>query len=193
MPQADRLKPGDTIGVPRSSLLRVDEMPTAVLLPASFVALAAEWLLFAVADRLDAAGINACGRQGILDGAGALVAQSQVVVRRSALVAMSFNRKAHVRMLIEELSVGLNGGLLIGANIGLVVIEIDVLDVLREQILIRDGRSRRRRRWRCLRDSQPRSRFLRSTGTFGSQVICRRVGRRHALRTVRLYGANAID
>src|SRR5690349_10099585 len=107
-------------------------MATAVLLPASFIALCAEGLLFAVADGLDAAGIDAGGSQRILDCAGALVTQSQVVVRRSAFVAVSFNREVHIGMLIEELSIGLNRGLLIGANIGLVVIEVDVLDILRE-------------------------------------------------------------
>lgn len=173
MPPSDTLKSGDAFGVPHNRLLCVDEMPTAVLLPASFVALAAEGLLFAVADRLHAAGIDTGCSQRILHGAGTLVTQSQVVVGRSALVTVSFNREVHVRMLIEELRVGLYRGLLIGANVRLVVIEIDVLDILREQILIRDGWSRRRRwRW-CLRDGQASSRFLRSTRTLRGQVIGR--------------------
>ena len=151
---------------PPICLLRIQEMPTAVLLPASFIALAAEGLFLAVADRLDAAGIDARCRQCILDSAGTLVAQSQVVIRRSAFVAMPFNREVHARMLIEELGIGLNRGLLVATNIGLVVIEVDVLNILSEQILIRDGRSRWRR-WRgCLRDGQSCSRLLRSTRTF---------------------------
>ncbi len=193
MPHIDRLKTGDAIDVPRISLLLIDEMPTAILLPASFVAFAAERFLFPVADRLDAAGINARSSQSVLDCAGALVAQGQVVICRSTLVAMPLNREVHVRMLIEELRVGLNRGLLIGANIGLVVIEIDVLDILREQVFIRYGRGRRWRRWWRLRYGQARRRFLGSAGTFRRQVVGRRIGGRYALRTVRLHGANAID
>ena len=175
------------------SLLRIDEMPTTVLLPASFVALAAEGFFFAVADRLDAAAIDTRCRQRIFDRAGALVAQSQVVVCRATLVAVSFNREVHIRMLIEELCIGLNRGLLIAPNLRLVVIEVDVFDVLREQVFVRDGwRRRRRRRW-WLCNCQPRRRFLRATRTFGSQMIGGGVRRRNTLRTVWLHGAYAID
>ena len=50
---------------------------------------------------------------------------------------MSLNCKVNVGMLVEELSVRLDGGLLIGAKVRFVVIEIDVLDGLTEEILLR--------------------------------------------------------
>ena len=43
-------------------LLLIDEMTAAVLLPASFVAFAAEWFLLAEADHIDAASIDGCYR-----------------------------------------------------------------------------------------------------------------------------------
>src|ERR1019366_5731466 len=47
---------GDACGVPRQSLLLINEMAAAVLLPASFVAFCAEGLFLAVADGFDPAG-----------------------------------------------------------------------------------------------------------------------------------------
>src|SRR5690242_21486859 len=81
--------------VPRDLLL-INEMAAAVLRPARFVGFSAERFLFAVADRLDAAGIHARLYQCVLDGIGAVVAQSQVVLGGPALVAMSLNGEVHV-------------------------------------------------------------------------------------------------
>src|SRR5271166_5411993 len=111
-------------------------MPTAVLLPASFVAFGAERFFLTVADRLDTTSIDSQSSQRIFHRAGTLVTQGQVVVGRSALVAVSFNRKIHVRMLTEVLRVGLDRCLLVATNVGLIVIEIHILDVLGEQVLI---------------------------------------------------------
>src|ERR1700758_5198402 len=136
-------------------------MTTAILLPASFVAFGAERFFLAVADRLDAAGADAERGQGALDGARTLIAQRQVVLGGTALVAVSFNREVHVRMLREELRVGLDRGLLVAANVGLVVVKVDVLHVLVEQVLI--GHVRRWRRWRWrLGHGQSRRRLLRA-------------------------------
>ena len=53
-------------------------------------------------------------------------------------------------MLVQELRVGLHRTLLIAANISLVVVEVDILDVLAEQVFVREPiggwLSRRRRR-----------------------------------------------
>src|SRR5882672_9614712 len=111
-------------------------MPAPVLLPARFVALRAERLFFAVADRLDATGVYASRHQSTLHRAGALVAQCDVVFRGTALVAMSFDSKAHIRMSVQELHVGLERTLLITADVRLVVIEINILNILAEQFLI---------------------------------------------------------
>src|ERR1035437_2640558 len=182
---------GDACGVPRQSLLLINEMAAAVLLPASFVAFCAEGLFLAVADGFDPAGADAAPRECILHGTGALVAQSQVIVSRSALVAVSFNRDVYVGMLIEELHVGLQRRLLVTANVGLVVVEVNILHVLAEQVLVRHRR--RWRRWRRLGYGKPRSGFLAAARSFGRQVIGRRIRRGDALRTVGLHRSNAID
>src|SRR5579862_4427792 len=177
---------------PPQSLLLVDEMAAAILLPTSFVAFGAERFFFAVADRLDAAGADAKRGQSGLNRARALIAQRQVVLGGTALVAVSFNREIHVRMLSEELRIGLYRRLLVSANVGLIVVKIDVLHVLIEQVLIghiRGGRRRRRR----LRHRQTRRRFLRTARAFGDQVISGRIARRNALRSIRLHRANAVN
>src|SRR5579864_2368223 len=116
-------------------------MAAAVLLPTGFVGFQAERLFFAVADRLDACRAYPGGGQGAFHGRGALVAQRQVVFRGAALVAVALNREVDIGMLIEESRVGLHRSLLIAANVGLVVVKIDVLDRLSEQILVGRRRS----------------------------------------------------
>src|SRR5712671_4857675 len=72
-------------------LLLINEVPAPVLLPARFVTLRAERLFLAVANRLDAACIYAGRNQSTLHRAGAFVAQCDVVLRGTALIAMSFD------------------------------------------------------------------------------------------------------
>jgi hypothetical protein len=52
---------------------------------------------------------------------------------------VSFNRDVDIGMLREELHVGLHGRLLVAANIGLVIVEVNILHVLTEQLLVRHG------------------------------------------------------
>src|SRR5579863_6254922 len=126
-------KEGDAdIGAPPLPSLLKNEVAAAVLLPASFIALCAEGFLLAVADRLYAAGTDAACGQRVLHCAGTLVAQSDVVFGRPALVAVSLNRDVHIGVLAEELDVGLHRSLLVGADIGLVIVEINIFDVLIE-------------------------------------------------------------
>src|ERR1700723_2938005 len=120
-----------------SRLLLIDKVATAVLLPTGLVFFQAERFLLAVADGLDAAGVDSGGGQGIFYRAGALIAQRQVVFGRAAVVAVSFNRKADVRVLVEEEHVGLNGSLLIATNVGLVVVEVNVLDSAPKEVFFR--------------------------------------------------------
>src|SRR5712692_1533155 len=136
-------------------------MAAAVLLPASFVAFRAERFFLAVADRLDAAGTDGSGCERILHRRGALVAESQVVLRRPALVAVSLNRDIDVGMLVQEHYVGLNRALLVGANVRLVIIEVNVLHALGEQFLFRRSGGNRRW-WRRLRYSNARCSLLRA-------------------------------
>src|SRR6516165_5446777 len=168
-------------------------MPAAVLLPASFIALGAEWLLFAIADRLDAAAVDSQRYQDVLHGAGALITQGQVVVGRSALIAVPFDGDVDVGVLPKELRVRLHGGLLIGTDIRLVVVEVHVPDVLVEQVFFADRGSRRRRWRRRLRYRQACRGFLGSTCPFRGQMIRRRIGWRDALRAVGLHRADSID
>src|SRR5208282_4345535 len=120
-----------------NSLLLINKVAAAVLLPTGFVVFQAERFLLAVADCLDTAGVHSGRGQGILHRTGALVSQGQIVLGRAAVIAMSLDRKVDVGMLVEKKHVGLYGSLLIGAYVGLVVVEINVLDALTEQILVR--------------------------------------------------------
>src|SRR5215472_6058466 len=106
---------------------------------------------------------------------------------------MSFDREIEVGMLAQELHVSLNGGLLVRTNVRLVVVEVHILDVLTEQVLVGNRGSRRRWRRRWSGNGQSRRSFLRSTRTLGDEMIRARIGRRNALRPVRLHRSNAVN
>ena len=61
-------------------LLLIDEVAAAVLLPTGFVGFHAERLFLAVADRLDAVGVNSSSNQCVLHGGGTGIAKGQVVL-----------------------------------------------------------------------------------------------------------------
>src|ERR1700675_484964 len=105
---------------------------------------------------------------------------------------MSLDSEVDVGMLTEELSVRLNGSLLIGAQVRFVVIEIDVLHALTKKIFFggrrwRSGLSDRRRS-----NSEARSSVLSATSTLGGEVIGGGIGRAHLLRATGLNGADAV-
>src|ERR1700719_4395681 len=154
----------------RDQLLLINEMAPSILLPAGFIGLSAEGFLLAVADRFDAADWDSGLGQRSFHGNCALVAQSEGVLRGSAFVTVTLNREIHVGVLTEELSVSLDRTLLVATNVGLVVIEVNVLDARREQILFRGRRSGSGWR-RRLSDSNARGRFLRSAGSLGRQMV----------------------
>ena len=105
---------------------------------------------------------------------------------------MSLNREADVGMLLQEACIGLNSGLIAGANIRLVIVKVDVLHVLREQLFIAH-RSLCRRRWRRRRIYRyPSGCGLSSAIALGSQCVRGRVSWAHLLRPTRLYGAYAL-
>src|ERR1700722_19279487 len=175
------------------TLFLIDKVTASILLPAAFVFFHAERFFFAVADDLNAIGADSGRNQSALHGRGPLIAQCQVVFGRAAGIAVSLNRKVNVGMLVEELSVRLDGGLLIGAKVRFVVIEIDVLDGLAEEILLRSGW----RRSSCCRgrrsDGEARRGVLGSAGTFGSEMIRGGIGGINLLRSAGLNRANAVD
>ena len=146
-------------------------MATTVLLPASFVAFGTERFLFAVADHVHAAGIDGCHRQCILHGRCALFAQGNVVFDGSPLVAVPLNREVDIGVLIEEEHIGLQSRVLIGAKVGLVVIEIDVLDILREQFFIGWSCRRLWRRRGRRSDRKASSGVLRPACSLCGQVV----------------------
>jgi len=107
-------------------------------------------------------------------------------------VAVTLNREIHVGVLTEELSVSLDRTLLVATNVGLVVVEVNVLDARREQIFFRGRRSSRS--WRCrLSDRNARGRFLRPASSLGSQVVSGRLRWSHLLRAAGLHSADAIN
>src|ERR1700678_2046377 len=111
-------------------------MATAILRRTGFVGFLAERLLHTVADRLDVACTDPRLHQRALDTARTTVAQSQVVLSGSAFVAVSLDNEVNIGMLRQESDIRLNRTLLIRTNIRFVVIEVNVLDVLREQLLV---------------------------------------------------------
>src|SRR5580704_6416493 len=110
-------------------LLLIDEVTAAVLLPAGFVFFHTERLFFAVADGLDARGIDSSRHKSALYRRSALVAESQVVFRRATRVAVAFDGEVDVGMLIQELRIRLDRRLLVATNVRLVVFEVDILHV----------------------------------------------------------------
>src|SRR5260370_41498273 len=83
-------------------LLGADEVAAAILLPARFVVLVAEGLFLAEADGADAIGGDAQGNEILLDGAGAAIAEREVVFGGPGLVAMAFNGHANLRVVAQE-------------------------------------------------------------------------------------------
>src|SRR5258706_4942351 len=98
---------------------------------------------------------------------------------------MSFNREIDAGMLIEELRVGLDGSALIAADVGLVIVKINILHGLPEQVFLRSRGSRSHRR-RRLCDSESRGGLLSSARAFGYQVIGGRIGGSDLVRSAGL-------
>src|SRR5258706_3226324 len=113
-------------------LLGADEVAAAILLPARFVVLVAEGLFLAEADGADAIGGDAQGNEILLDGAGAAIAEREVVFGGPALVAMAFNGDANLRGVAQE--VGGFGERLAGIRTDCSPVEIEtgLLDILSE-------------------------------------------------------------
>src|SRR5260370_40211098 len=129
-------------------------MTAAVLLPAGFVALRAEGLLFAEADGAEAVGGNAQRNNVLLDGVGPANAQGQVVFRGAAFVAVAFDGRFEPRIVLQEVRGCRERGAGIRPNVGLVVVEIGIAHSSCEEFVVRvPGRRRRRWRRRGRRDS----------------------------------------
>src|SRR6266851_1752073 len=171
-------------------LLSADEVAAAILLPAGFVVLVAEGLFFAEADRADAIGGDAQRNEVLLDGAGATIAEREVVFGGTTLVAVAFDGHAKLRVVAQEV-----GGLgecfaSVRANVGFVEVEIGVTDFLvEERIPVRLGRlfDRRRRNG----DVDARGGVCGTAGAISGNGISRGIGRRPGGGAFRVYGAYA--
>src|SRR5271156_4643879 len=124
-----------------------DEVRAAILLPARFVMLGAERALFAPARCFHAVRRDAERNQVVLRGFGASLAQTQVVFRGSALVAMAFDGDVNLRIGTQELGIFGQSGAGVLAQIGLIELEVRILDVLVEQVAHVRRRKVRRPPW----------------------------------------------
>src|SRR4051812_3132075 len=109
---------------PSKLLLGADEVAAAILLIAVFGRLHTEGLFFAEADGIDAIGGDAQRDQVLLGGAGAAIAESEVVFGGTALVAMAFNGDALGRVVAEILGGFAESGASVGTNVGLVEVKV---------------------------------------------------------------------
>src|SRR5208337_1108446 len=99
-----------------------------------------------------------------------------------------------IRMLLQEVDISLQRALLVGANVRLVVVEVNVLYVPGEQFLV--GRDRRRwwrRRRRQRSHGNLRRSRLRPAGSFGRQSVGGGTVGRDRLRSTCLNSPDGID
>src|SRR5260370_41145897 len=150
-------------------------MTAAVLLPAGFVALRAEGLLFAEADGAEAVGGNAQRNNVLLDGVGPANAQGQVVFRGAAFVAVAFDGRFEPRIVLQEVRGCRERGAGIRTNVGLVVVEIGIAHSSCEEFVVR-GPHWRRRRWRRRVHRDRRGGGGGAAGTRGGNCGSRRGG-----------------
>src|ERR1700686_3928772 len=150
-------------------LFFVHEVSAAVLLPAAFVRLGAERLLLAVADGLNTITANSSLDERVLHRVRAAGAEGKVIFGRAALVAVSLDRDVDVGVLLQELCIALQRALLVRAHIILVVIEVNVLYVSREEFLFRSVRSCWRRG--CGVDGYASGGFLGSAGSLSDEMV----------------------
>src|SRR5216683_1314771 len=123
-------------------------MAATVLLPAAFLALRAERLFLAVADGAQPVCGNSERDDVLLHGAGAAIAEAQIVFRGAALVTVSFDGRLDLRVVLQEIR-GFRERLAgIGTNVRFVVIEICIAHFLQEELIEGGLRGRHRRRRR---------------------------------------------
>src|SRR2546423_4480608 len=163
-------------------------MAPAVLLPAALVVLAAELLFLAEADGVQSVGGNAQRDEVLLDGARAAIAKREVVFGGTALVTMTFNGDAHLRIIAQEFGGLPEGFASIGANVPLIEVKIGIAHFLEEEFIqVRSGRRCRRRR---SFDRDTRCGRRRTTRTAGGDGVLGGIGRRNFCRSLSVYGTH---
>src|ERR1035441_6733476 len=109
------------------------EMISPVLLPALLIGLGTEGLLLSKADDPDPAGGNAIADERMLKRLSAHLPKCDVVLRRPTFVAVPFDHKLHVRVLDQECRILFGHGRVLRTEVGLVVVEVDVLHTRSEE------------------------------------------------------------
>src|SRR5258708_6476605 len=125
-------------------------MAATVLLPASLVARGAERLLLAEAGGVEAIGTDAQRLEILLDGIGPANAKTQVVLRGAALVAMAFDGCFDRRVGFQEVRGFGESGAGVRTDIGLVVVEIGILNFSLKELVVRGPFRLFYWRWRCI-------------------------------------------
>src|SRR5580704_18389232 len=95
-------------------------------------------------------------------------------------------------MLLQELGIFRQRALLVGAYVGFVVVEEDVLHTLREEFFFGGVRSGWRRSGRRV-DGDTSGGILRSAGAFRDEMIGHGFDWSELLRAARFHGAETID
>src|SRR5208282_4121752 len=175
-----------------SALLLFGEVVAPILAPALFVLGVAERLFLAVTDGLESLLGDAEIQKCLLDGGGALVAQRQVVFLGAAFVAVTLNHHVKTLVLLQELSVLLEPGHLVRANVVAVVVEKDVLDGGGEQLLVAGSGLGRPRGIGSVHGHARRG-AARAAGAFGHQLVGGGVRRIDGPRAGCRDGAQVLD
>src|SRR5262249_43317779 len=163
------------------------EVIMPVFLPAILVGFTADLLFLAVANGLELRRADAARAQGLHRGRGAPFSQGQVVHRGATLVAVALDLDLPAGVLADNLC-GLSQSLLrFGPQVGLVVVEVNVLYRLAENFVIRWRRRWRWWwRWRRSGDAHGSGGILRSGRALCAKVIGGSVVRINGLGTARV-------
>src|SRR6266850_8597510 len=167
----------------RSGLVRLHEVTATVLLPASLSVLQAERLFLAVADGAQPVWRDAERHEELLHGAGAAVAEAEVVFRRTTLIAVAFDGYLEPRILFQEIRGCRERGAGVWTNISLVEVEIGIAHFSQEEFVVR-GPCWRRRRWRWRIHGDGCGGGSGTAGTGGRDRVGRRIGGRNLCRTL---------
>src|SRR5437660_9296889 len=152
---------------PAGQLFLQHKMAAPVLLPALLVGFGAERLLLAITDGIDATAVDAALSQSLFDSGGAFIAERQIVFRGAALVAVAFDHKSQVGMLLQKLRCLRQRSLRIRAQVIAVIFEEHILHVAGKHLLF----SFRDWRWRRRSNRDSRRGLLRAAGTFRGQPV----------------------
>src|ERR1700733_14362550 len=117
-------------------LLIKRETGTAILLPAGLVGLGAELLFLAVAHGADAIWTDSPIDQSLLGRVGTVLAQGEVIFRRSAVIAIAPDDNFEGRMRSQEACILSQNSLSVGTDLIAVVIEECRLHVVLQDLLI---------------------------------------------------------